>query len=197
MNPRALVAEALGTFFLAFGVSLSVANQFPFTPVIAALTVGLFVYTVGSISGAQLNPAVTFGLWAVKKMKTPAALSFIAVQLVSGFLALLLSWLITGTAPVIDMTWSWMVLVAEILGGFLLVFGVSSVVWSKVKSDDAGIVVGGSLLLAILTASAVGSAGIVNPAVAVALAAFSPMYLLGSIIGGILAALAYQWMKGK
>ena len=197
MNSRALVSEAIGTFFLAFGVSMAVAHQFPLVPVVAALTVGLFVYTVGGISGANLNPAVTFGLWSVKKMKTPDALAYIVVQLIAGVVAMLATWAITGMTPVLDMSLSWMVLLAEALGGFLLVFGVSTIVYGKAKDEVAGVIIGGSLLLGILTAAHVGSAGIVNPAVAVALGAFSPMYLLGSIIGGILGAQTYRWLVGK
>ena len=82
------------------------------------------------------------------------------------------------------------------MGAFILVFGVSSVVWNKVKADDAGLVVGGSLLLGILLASNFSS-GVLNPAVDVSLGILSPLYILGAIIGGILGAQTYQWLQGK
>jgi aquaporin Z len=193
---RAYVAEFVGTFFLALGVSLSVARDFPLVPLVAALTLGIFVYTVGSISGSQINPAVTFGLWSAQKMKSNHAIAYIAVQLVAGLCALLLTWALTGMAPKVEMGLSWMAAVGEILGAFLLVFGVSSVVWGKVKDDAAGVTIGGSLLMGILLASAL-SMGILNPAVAIALGVFSPVYLLAPIVGGILGAQTYQWMAGK
>ncbi len=196
MNPRALAAEFIGTFALALGVSLSVARDFPFTPLVAALTVGVFVYTVGSISGAHLNPAVTFGLWSVKKIKANEALAFIGVQLAAGIVALLVTWFLTGNKPVIDMDMTWSAGLGEIFGAFLLVFGVSSVVWKKVKDEQSGLVIGGSLLIGILLASSL-SAGVVNPAVAVGLGVLSPMYILGAIVGGILGAQTYQWLQGK
>jgi glycerol uptake facilitator-like aquaporin len=196
MNTRAYVAEFLGTFTLAFGVSIAVARDFPLVPLVAALTLGVFVYTIGGISGAQLNPGVTFGLWSVKKMKAQDAISYIAVQLAAGFLALLAVWLFTGIKPMIDMSLAPAVALGEVLGAFLLSFGVSSVVWGKVNSSDAGMTVGGSLLMGILLASAF-SKGILNPAVAVSLGAFSPFYLLAPIVGGILGAQAYQWLQTK
>jgi aquaporin Z len=196
MNTRALGAELIGTFSLAFGVSLAVAHEFPFVPLIAALTLGVFVYTIGGISGSQINPAVTFGLWSVKKMKSQDALGYIAAQLIAGFLALLLTWLLTGEQPIIDITLSPLVALGELLGAFLLVFGVSSVVYVKVKDEASGLTIGGSLLIGILLASNV-SKGVLNPAVAIALGAFSPMFLLAPIVGGIAGAQVYAWLQSK
>ncbi len=57
-------AECLGTFILSFTVFLSVgaglAGSVPIAvPLVAGLALGLCVYTIGHISGAHLNPAVT------------------------------------------------------------------------------------------------------------------------------------------
>jgi glycerol uptake facilitator-like aquaporin len=82
------------------------------------------------------------------------------------------------------------------VGAFFLTFGVCSVVYGKADDDAAGFVVGGSLLLGILIASA-ASNGVINPAVAVGVGSISFMYILGPIVGGILAAQAYQWLCGK
>jgi glycerol uptake facilitator-like aquaporin len=50
-------AELVGTFFLTLVVYLSVALALPFsTPVMAAITLGLFVYTLGGVSGTHINP---------------------------------------------------------------------------------------------------------------------------------------------
>ena len=58
-----------------------------------ALGVTIAVYSVGSISGAHLNPAVTIGLATIGKFPWASVPTYIAAQIVGGFLGGVLVWL--------------------------------------------------------------------------------------------------------
>ena len=74
MTLKKLVAEFIGTFALVFaGTGAIVVNETSggmITQVGIALTFGLIVlamiYTLGDISGAHINPAVTIVFWVAR-----------------------------------------------------------------------------------------------------------------------------------
>lgn len=190
------LAELLGTFVLAFVVSLSLAGDFPVpTAVLAGLTLGLFVYSIGHISGTHLNPAITIGLWSIKKIKTNDALIYIVVQFLGALGALYLSdFLVTrAELTVVD---SQFVGLAEAIGVLVFSFGVASVVYGKTPKDLTGVVVGGSLLLGIALAASVSN-GVLNPAVALGIGSFSPMYVLGPIVGSVLGMWLFKYLSSE
>lgn len=103
------------------------------------LAVALAVYTVGPISGAHINPAVTLALAAVGKFPWAKVGGYVAAQLVGAFGGGLLVWLaylphwretgdpahkllVFSTAPAIRRLP--LNLLTEIIGTFALVFGV-------------------------------------------------------------------------
>lgn len=195
-SSRAYAAEFLGTLVLTLGVGLSLTKGLPIaTPLVAALTVMLFVYTVGAISGAHLNPAVTVGLWSMGKIAPRDALWYMAVQCAGASAALSLVRVLTGALPDGGVSATPLVGLGEFLGTFLLVFGVSAVVCGKAPKDAAGLVIGGSLLLGILIASTVSNA-VLNPAVALGIHSLSVYHVAAPVLGGILAAQSYRWLVG-
>jgi len=191
-----LTAEALGTFTLAFAVlaSLQVETMLP-TPVIAGLVLGLFVYTIGSISGSHINPAVTLGLWAIKQINLNEALQYIVAQLIGALLAFGIATFFFAELSLGLVTESGSVFWAELIGAAIFTFGIAGVVYGKVSDVASGLVIGGSLLLGIVIAAHLGSAGILNPAVALALDSISASYVLGSILGGIAGMMLYRAIK--
>lgn len=194
---RKYLAELIGTFFLAFAVGCAITQNFPLAvPVVAGLTLGLFVYTVGAVSGAHLNPAVTIAMASVKKINPKDAAFYVVAQLIGGFLAMyaLKSWEIFPTLDVID---DFNIALSEAMGAFVLAFGVSAVVNGKVGGDSArGLVVGGSLTLGAMLASIVSN-GVINPAVAIGIGSISVIYLLSPIVGAVIAAWVYKMLWAK
>lgn len=195
INYKKYIAELLGTFALTLVVGLSLSGNFPLpTPMAAALVLGLFVYSIGHISGTHINPAVTIGLWSIKKITTNDALYYIGAQFIGGLLAALVIKMTLGihSLPVTD---SLMVMCAEILGTFFFTFGIASVVYGKAPNSLSGIVVGGSLLFGITIAALVGSNGVLNPAVALGIGSFNLSYIVAPIIGSILGMNLYKYLS--
>ncbi len=197
-NYQRYLAEALGTFTLTFVVWLSVAFSMPFpTPVMAALTLGLFVYTVGGLSGTHINPAVTIAMLSIERIKLLDAFFYIVAQFAGAALAMLLGGALSGQAVSIPHENLLVVGVAEAMGAFILTFGIAAVVEKKVDALASGIVIGGSLLLGIYLAVPFSN-GILNPAVAFGVRSFGAMYILGPIVGAVAGAWAVRFLySGK
>lgn len=196
MTIRPALAELLGAFTLTLIVALSSTSfitqlDIP-TPYLAGLTLGLFVYTVGAISGAHLNPAVTIALATIKKISMQDAVSYMLAQFVGAIAASFVAWKVTGTwINFNDSPNTVLVTLAEAMGAFILVWGILSVVEGKVSKGASGLVIGGSLTLGVLIAVGIGSNGVLNPAVALGIHSFSSAYLVGPIVGAIAAAWGY------
>jgi aquaporin Z len=198
------IAEGLGTFTLSFIVLLAISagSNLPLAiPVIAGLTLGLFVYTIGGISGSHINPAVTLGVLSLKKISTRDATAYIIFQLLGALGAVFVGSLLFNVHVAVSFGQTGNVAqwVAEALGTFFFTFGIASVVYGKTSEIMSGIVVGGSLLLGVLIASFTGSAGILNPAVAIAVMlsahSFSWIYVVAPIIGSFCGMQTYRFLS--
>jgi len=92
---KKLVAQCIGTFALVFaGTGAIVINDVSggvITHAGIALTFGLIVlamiYTFGDISGAHLNPAVTLGFWASRRLPARDLPPYIVSQIIGALLA--------------------------------------------------------------------------------------------------------------
>ncbi len=190
------LAEFLGTFALSLVVALSLAGSFPVpTPVLAGLTLGLFVYSIGHLSGTHINPAITLAALSIKKISLMDAVYYWVAQFLGASLACWVSLqmvaratLTVGTDP--------MTILAEALGTFFFAFGVAAVIYGRVPKDLTGIAVGGSLLLGISIAASISN-GVLNPAVALGIGSFSIAYLIGPMIGAVLGMWAFKLLSNE
>lgn len=190
-----ILAEFLGTGFLTLAV-LAVSKSSIGLPYFIAIAAGLVVATVtltlGAVSGAHLNPLITIGLWSVRRIKALPAIVYIAAQLLGGIAAYFLFSYLIGQPWHNSGSFEAKVLIAEALGGFVFSLGFAAVVFQRLRGGQAAAVIGMSLTLAILVASA-GAGGIINPAVALGARSWVwGTFALGPVLGGIIGFNLYS-----
>jgi glycerol uptake facilitator-like aquaporin len=193
-----LVAELLGTFTLTFAV-LSVSKSaigIPyFVAIGAGLTLAILVFTIGSTSGAHVNPAVTFGLWSLKKIGTLKALLYIVAQFMgAAFAWKLYTYLISNTIPnIAGKDFDWKIFVAEMVGTLIFTFGIAAALYQKFEGGKLAATIGGSLVIGIVVASAISN-GVCNPAVALGIQSWSKEYVIAPLVGGLLGFNLYAFV---
>ncbi len=191
-----LLAEFLGTTILvlvALVLSETTAvSYFIGTSVAAAL--GLIYIVFGPVSGAHVNPAVTFGMWTARRISTLRAVSYIAAQLLGGLAAWQLYQYFTNRplAPK-STTFDTRMWLAEVVGTMILTIGLTAAVTRKLDSLQAALAYGASYFVGILIA-ATASAAYLNPAMALGLRSWSAVYVLGPLVGGLLGVNLYSWL---
>jgi aquaporin NIP len=205
--------EALGTFAIVFfGCgSVMVADRFPgsmppgATALVFGLVVTAMVYTLGHLTGAHLNPAVTLGFVVGKHFERENALAYIVSQCLGGILAsFFLGWLLPGATtygaslPAVP---TLQAVVWEFCLTFFLMLAVVSVATdTRAVGSMAGVVVGGVVALLALVGGPVTGASM-NPARSLGPALFEGelpslwIYWVGPILGAISATLLYEWAR--
>jgi aquaporin NIP len=202
---KKLAAEFLGTFCLVFaGTGAIVINQASngaITHAGIALTFGLIVlamiYTVGDVSGAHLNPAVTTAFAVARRFPWREVPGYLGAQ-VGGALAAsgLLRFLFPANATLgatLPAGSAGQSFILEIVLTFILMFVVLNVsTGAKEKGITAGIAVGAVIALEAMFAGPICGASM-NPARSLAPALVSGqlqhlwIYLAAPALGAILA----------
>lgn len=199
------IAEAIGTFILVFvgtgSVIVSDVSEPATTLAGIALAWGLVVtvmiYSIGDISGAHINPAVTIALCVAKRFPAREVFPYIGSQVIGAMLAsvvLKLMFPVHETLAATLPSGAWQLsFVMEVLLTFILMFVVLNVtVGSKEKTSFAGIVIGGVIAFEVLVGARVSGASM-NPARSIAPALVSAnlqylwVYLAAPILGALLA----------
>jgi aquaporin Z len=204
-SARPFLAEIIGTFALVFAgtgaIVIDRASGGAITHVGVALTFGLIVlamiYTVGDVSGAHLNPAVTIAFAVARRFPWTEVPGFILAQLIGAFAAsLLLHFLfpadtaLGATLPAGPPVQSF---VLEIVLTFLLMLVILSVsTGAKEKGITAGIAIGSVIALEAMFAGPICGASMnparsLSPAVVTGHVEHLWLYLAGPVLGAVLA----------
>ncbi|MBN22617.1 MAG: aquaporin, partial [Bdellovibrionaceae bacterium] len=148
------VAELLGAFAIVFfgcGYVAISANPSPeFTSVIFGTTVSLMIYSVGHVSGAHFNPAVTLGFASIGWFSWKEVPFYIVFQIIGAiFAAALLSWFIpnaTTLAPTTPSISTSRAFFIEAILSFFLMFVITSMSTDpRAPKTIAGIAIGSTV----------------------------------------------------
>ncbi|KAL8035075.1 hypothetical protein ABFX02_12G073600 [Erythranthe guttata] len=208
-----VIAEAIGTYFLIFIGCGSVAVDkiygsitFPGICIAWGLTVMVMVYSVGHISGAHFNPAVTITFAIFRQFPYKQVPLYIVAQLLGSILASGTLYLVLdvgkddyfGTLPIGSNVQS---LVIEFITSFLLMFVISGVATDNRSIGElAGIAIGMTILVDVLVAGPV-SGGSMNPARSIGPAIIMHeykglwVYVVGPIVGTIMGGFTYNLIR--
>ena len=153
-----VLAELFGTFILTM---VALATFQDAGALYVGLALAVIVVAVGAVSGAHVNPAVTFGLWATRKLKTVLVPFYWGAQFLGAMTAVVVSNLVANNS--INLSFSdfatidWGVFGAEMVAAAVFLFGLVGVINHRELSNGAralgvglsltaAIVVGGTLL---------------------------------------------------
>ena len=221
---RKYAAELLGTFVLVLmgvgsavfaGPSIGLMGvSFAF-----GLSLLVMVYAIGGVSGCHINPAVTISMLVAGKIKAKDAIMYIVFQCVGGVLGAAAVYAIALGNPNFSPSGNFLAangyaegspfgysliscFVAEILFTFLFLLVIHGSTSEKAPKGFAGLSIGLSLVLIHLVSIPVTNTS-VNPARSLGPAVFVGgdalvqlwMFWVAPIIGGVLAALVWQFIE--
>ncbi len=228
LQARIALAEGIGTMILVVGgpgTAVLATSGFFKTATVGVLGVALAfglsllcaAYAIGSISGCHINPAVTIGLWAIRKTESKDVPFYLGGQIIGGLVGALVIYQIASNSAVhFNAKLSGFAsngygshspghfsmgaaIVVEIVFTALFIFVIASTSRKSMPSGFTGVTVGLMLTLIHLITIPVDNTS-VNPARSIATAVFQGgwalrqlwLFVLFPIVGGVLGALVWR-----
>ena len=203
----ALLGEVLGTLVLAlvlFSVSLmGVASIATYTFAIIAILIGVYAF-----SGASLNPIITAGLMASRRISVIRGIMYIIAEVLGAWLAWLIfnAFHLAGGETAYDVPavasvgegQFWVFAMVELIGAIIIAFFAARALKYKRSVFTFAATIAGGIVIAVLVGYVVSAAFlglsnnfVMNPAVAVMMQIFPTSGdSFGQILGGICQALS-------
>lgn len=148
----ALLAEMVGTFILTASIAATRGDAF-FT----GLTLIMIVIAIFAISGAHVNPAVSFGLWSMRKLRATRMFMYWIAQFVGAVLAFLTVSSFASSKTQLSFahftSLDWKIFSAELIGMTIFMFGIAAAA-HRAQTDHAKAVgIGLSLVIGLVVAT--------------------------------------------
>lgn len=209
---KALLAEFIGTATLVFvgaGAVAAVAGEGSLVPALAfGFVLVALVYTWGVFSGAHLNPAVSFAFALSGRMNWLMMIGYWIVQILGALLAGALIFYFFGnkhgagaSVGTLTNTDAWRAIFLEAILTFLLVVTILFVTRNPGQALISGLAIGFVLAADMLVGFSLTGASM-NPARSFGPAVFSNnlgtwwIYIVGPLLGALVAAIVYRLFVG-
>jgi len=214
-SPKKYIAEIIGTFVLVFfgcGTAMLSGVDLVATSLAFGLTIVAMAYTVGSVSGCHLNPAVSLAMFLNKRMSLVDMAAYMVAQVAGAILASVLLMTVFNAAPgmsadalgqngVAGAGGVFGAFFVEIVLTFIFILVIVAVTGKKGNPGLAGLVIGLTLVLIHLmgiklTGTSVNPARSLGPALFVGGEALKDVwvFIVAPLIGGALAAFAGRFL---
>lgn len=227
VNPRAWLAEAIGTYCLvffgpvaiglaavAYGTGLSI-QAIVMIALAHGAAIGLMVYAFGHVSGGHFNPAVTISMLVTKRINIKDGIVYIIFQLIGAITAAASYKAIlpdigakvnfgtqSGPSALLHNSVSSGFAVEAILTFFLVTVIFMTAVHKKAPAGMYGLAIGGMIFLihligVPLTGASVNPARTFGPALISGYWSYDWMYWAAPITGAIIAGLIMNYVFAK
>ena len=210
------IAEFIGTFGIVFApVALSATGTLPSSDSglmasawVSGLSVLAMIYSLGHISAAHFNPAVTLGFAIARRFPWRYVLPYLAAEFLGGITAAAVVALLFGGGYGAHKPASGLVPAAvgieAVLTFFLMLVIISVATDKRVAGAVPGLAIGLTVVFDVLIGGPV-SGGSMNPARSLGPALFAGgaamanywIYVVGPILGALVAARLYEAIRGS
>lgn len=146
-----VLAELVGTMVLTFAALFAGKET---GPLYVGLALFVLVLSAGIASGGHFNPAVSFGAWTMRRLRTILLPFYIGAQLLGGMLAVIIMNMLTNNSLKLSFdhmwfgTFNWSIFAVELIGTAVFMFGLAAVM-NRPSASQTRNALGAGLSLAV------------------------------------------------